>query len=97
MVQPFGYASRLFRFLLLIINDPSQQHMHAEVAIKCAITLLRIHFKQIVATQSLNQTLLEFRRVMRKRLYKYQNLIGTNMAALKYIKSQVLASSAPNL
>jgi len=97
MIQPFGYASRLFQLLLLIVKDPTQQHMHVEVAIKCSISLLRIHFKQIVATHSLNETLLELRSLMRERLYDYQSLIGTNMAALKFVKQRVIASTAGNI
>uniref|UniRef100_A0A7S2WFX4 Small-subunit processome Utp12 domain-containing protein n=1 Tax=Mucochytrium quahogii TaxID=96639 RepID=A0A7S2WFX4_9STRA len=91
LVQPFSYATRLFYYISQLLENGSQANI--ELASKVGIGLLRVHFKQIVATQAMKKTLIQMRETMRGGLCELQDLIGTNMAAMRTLKGQLAENS----
>lgn len=89
LVQPFDYARRLLELLLKIIEDEKQQGFNIELMVKCCVHLVKAHFNQIVASQSLNLTLVHLKGKIRDRLHAYQEVLGTNMVRLKFIQEDV--------
>ena len=54
---------------------------------RCVILLLRSHHAQIVTTRSLLDEIAEMQRILLTHVSKYRELVGTNIAGLKYIQA----------
>jgi len=92
MVQPFSYALRLFPFLERALETRvtcAREQRDVEVVAKVVIALLRTHFKQIVATQSLKSSLIRLKDALKNNLGVIQDSIGSNLAGIKLLQEQI--------
>ena len=100
LLMPFAYATRLLGYLERALTPAAAAaatpvaRTEVEIAAKVAVQLLRAHFRQIVATQSLKPSLVRLQALLRSRLYDLQDLFGRNLAACQQIKRQVAEASA---
>jgi hypothetical protein len=60
-----------------------------ELSTRCAVFLLRCHQARITTTQSLAGEINALQQVIRGSVGDYRTLLGTNLAALRYMKSVV--------
>ncbi len=85
LTLPFDYAVRLLKFLTKMLEEGNE----VELAIKCALLLLRVHGNQLTSTGSLVESLATLRRHSRLRLYAFKDIVGTNLAALQYLAKNI--------
>jgi U3 small nucleolar RNA-associated protein 12 len=81
LILPFHYVGRFISMLLELI----QQGLELELCTRCAVFLLRCHQAQIISTSSLLQEMLALKQIIRESVGDYRDLLGTNIAGLKYI------------
>ncbi len=60
--------------------------MDLELCTKCAVFLLHCHQPQIVSTQSLLSEMLALQRIISSSVNSYRNLVGANIAGLRFAK-----------
>ena len=63
----------------------SKRGLDIELCTRCAIFLLSCHQSQILHTQTLFIEINELRQIMNQNINDYRLLIGTNVAAMKYM------------
>lgn len=85
LILPFHYVGRFISMLLELI----QQGLELELCTRCAVFLLRCHQAQIISTASLLQEMLALKHIIRESVGDYRDLLGTNIAGLKYINRQI--------
>eukprot|EP01137_Pigoraptor_chileana_P007127 Opistho-2@52294 len=89
LVLPFGYVSRL----LPRVAEWLRAGREVELCTKCALYLIRIHHNPIVATGALADILEELRVATRRRTTELKDLVGFNLAALRFIKRDIEANT----
>lgn len=82
LVLPFDYVVRLVRMLI----DLSRRNFELELCCRASVFLLRCHFAQITSSRVLVAEILELRNLIRENVGSFRDLVGTNLAAMKYIK-----------
>ena len=92
LVQPFSYALRLFSYLHEILSHEIEKQ-DIEVTAKVSIALVKIHFKQLVATETLRAKMADMKVSLRLKLQEVQDILGTNVAALRSLKTQIAETS----
>jgi U3 small nucleolar RNA-associated protein 12 len=73
--------------------DTDKQNRDIVLASRILAFLLRTHSSQLIATRTLRTQLLELRGHLRKALDQDREIMGYNLAALKYLKGRVEAES----
>eukprot|EP01136_Pigoraptor_vietnamica_P030762 Opistho-1_new@90424 len=90
LVLPFGYVSRL----LPRVGEWLRAGREVELCTRCALYLIRIHHNPIVATGALVDVLDELRTATRQRTNELKDLVGFNLAALRFIKRDIESNTA---
>jgi len=90
LTLPFSYASRLISYLTSFIKAGSL----VEKCSRALLFLLSIHHNQITANQVLVDTLSEAKDAMRRQVKGQRDVIGSNIAALKFMKRTIQNESS---
>ncbi|KAK1922326.1 putative WD-repeat protein [Papiliotrema laurentii] len=79
--------------LLVYLDSWAKNNRDIVLASRILAFLLRTHSSQLIATRTLRTQLLELRGHLRKALDQDREIMGYNLAALKYLKGRVEAES----
>ena len=82
LLIPFANVCRLITLLLKMCR----KGLDVELCTRYCIFLIHCHRAQIVSTHSLLEELSEIQRIVRNSIGGYRDLIGTNLAAVKYMR-----------
>jgi U3 small nucleolar RNA-associated protein 12 len=85
LILPYHYV---VRFLALLVKL-AEHGMELEVCTRCVVFLLNIHHKRISHQSDLLSTLLALRNALGKSMLAYRNMIGVNLAGLKYMRQMI--------
>jgi U3 small nucleolar RNA-associated protein 12 len=83
ILLPFNDAVKVLSFCEVWLLDP----MESEFTCKIIMTLVRIHLDQIQMTHSIKPLLTNLQKLMKPSLKKIKSLLGTNKAAMSFLKS----------
>ena len=92
LVLPFHYAARLLKMLILLLN----RALEVELVSRLAVMLVHVHYKQLIATRVLIPELLLLQELLKKQLFEYRTMIGTNMAGMQIMDRIVKSSRVSN-
>lgn len=84
LVLPFDYVCRLVAYL----NRTIAAGLSVEPCVHTLLFLLSAHHKQLIANQTMLDTLRESRSHVRQQLQAMKQRIGFNMAAMKFLERQ---------
>ena len=84
LVLPFEYACKLMAFL----NRNIESGIAVESCVHALLFLLSAHHKQLIANQTMLDTLRHSRQRVREQLQTMKQRIGFNIAAMKFIQRQ---------
>ena len=84
MVMPFTFVPRLLWYL----NEMLKVGTRPELTARAAVHLVKIHFKAIVSTGTLQPLLGELRTNVRGRLRGMRDVMGVNLAGLRFMQRQ---------
>lgn len=93
MLLPFHHAASLLRFAATLI----ERGRRVELCAHCVFFLLRLHHAQIAAAAHGNEFLRVVDKLLcetRKRLQQQKDLIGFNLAAMRFLQQQVEADGS---
>lgn len=85
IILPFHYVVRF----LPLLTEICRQHLDIELSTKCVIILLKCHMARLAVTPSLTNDMLALKNMVRHSISNYRNTIGSNIAALTYLKNKV--------
>lgn len=92
LTLPFDYAMRLLGHLARLLEQGSD----VELCVKVTLLLLRIHQTQMVSTRTHFEVLMALRKHARVRLEALKDTVGTNLAALRYLKLDIEQTATAN-
>ncbi|BGP34220.1 beta transducin [Rhodotorula toruloides] len=84
LVLPFGQVVQLIEH----IDVWAHRGWNLPLTSRVLFFLLRTHYSQIVATRALRPTMVALKSHLRDALKKQKNVLGYNLAALKYLQRQ---------
>ena len=84
MILPFEYLPSILYYLQYAIKHS----MHIEKMVCCYI-LVKYHHQQLLSTQDLKMQLKKLKEIAKKELTEYENRIGYNLQAMKYMNDLV--------
>ena len=89
MVLPFDRITVLLQFIEMWLNPESKQSAHANIVVICRVLffILRIHYKQLVATKSMRPIIQTVKDKLRASLQQYKDTVGYNLAAMKLMQN----------
>mmetsp|Transcript_32735 Transcript_32735/g.72312 ORF Transcript_32735/g.72312 Transcript_32735/m.72312 type:complete len:987 (-) Transcript_32735:326-3286(-) len=95
LMMPFSEALKLLGYLPQWLGSSgakskrgSTAHAHAELAVRVAVLLLRLHHAQLTSTSSARPVLLRLQRSLRPAVQGLKDVVGFNMAALQHLQRQ---------
>jgi U3 small nucleolar RNA-associated protein 12 len=90
LVIPFSYVPNI----LYLTNHWASKNWNASVTCRVLFFLLKVHHNQIVASRSLRPVLADLQKSVRKSVEMQRDLVGKNVAALRYLKREKEFSSS---
>ncbi|KAH9940581.1 WD-repeat-containing protein [Amylocystis lapponica] len=84
LVLPFGKVVSLMQYL----NIWAQKEWNIVLTSRIIFFLLKTHYHQVVANRIMRTALIPLRKHLRESLRKQKDMIGYNLAGLRYIKRQ---------
>jgi hypothetical protein len=93
LVLPFTGALSLLRHVRHLLEGGQS----TELLARCALLLLRIHHRALVANQSLRPLLGGLKIALQGRISELKECIGINIAALQFFQSVLADSSLPSV
>ncbi|KAH8118406.1 WD-repeat-containing protein [Phellopilus nigrolimitatus] len=88
LVLPFGKVLSL----MIYLNEWAKKAQNIALVSRIVVFLLKTHHHQIVTHRALRSSLIPLRKHLRDALVKQKEIVGYNLAALRYIKRQEDAS-----
>lgn len=85
ILLPFDYAVALLEKLTHLIS----LNLEVELCVRCQLYLIEAHYQQLTSDSSSEKLLINMKTTSRKRLRAQKDVIGFNIAALKYLKSEL--------
>jgi U3 small nucleolar RNA-associated protein 12 len=89
ILLPFDHALRLLEYTNILV----ERNMLIELCVRCQLYIIETHIQQLSSNDSYVDLLLKIRTNSRKRLSAHKDLLGLNLAAMKYIQQEI---SKPN-
>lgn len=94
-MRDFSLGDRLVCFLTLMLTHsffPALKGWNVPLTSRILLYLMRTHYNQLVATRLLRPVLGKIQKGMKKNLERQKSIIGFNLAALKFGKSDWVSS-----
>lgn len=82
IILPFHYVTRFIPMLIQLAKYPAD----IEMVVNTAVYLVRLHLPQIQSTEALTDEIIQLKEVLSTSVMKYRNMVGSNIAALKYVQ-----------
>ncbi len=93
LVLPFSALPSLFSFIGIWVR----RHWSTQLVCRVLFFMLRTHQRQIVASRELKVVLESMRKDLRKTLAEQKDIMGFNLAALRYMSDKVREESVKTL
>ncbi len=92
IILPFHYVTRF----MPILKEICRLELDVELSTRCVVCLLRCHMPRITSSSNLYNVIMELRTIVRTSVNNYRTTIGSNVAALTYLKQKAMENSGAN-
>ena len=93
LLLPFHYVTRVLPLLLHLAGTGCE----VELCVRAAVFILRCHQQQLISTQALAAEVTALQILLRDLIGDYRELVGTNLAGLKYMENSVAEQSTSKI